>query len=254
MSRFARTHGPFVATDVAHRFTAPVERIEGAIAALAGEERVVLGEFRPEGVQREWCDVNVLRQLRRRSLAVLRKEVEPVEQDAFGRFLPAWHSIPAGASGHGGARRTRSACWPAPRSSRRCSNVTSCRRVWSATARRCSTNCARRVRSSGRVPDRSAPGTAGSGCASRIRSRCSPPGGKAGDELSGPVHEALRTFLAERGASFWGQLREAVPDATDTELLVGLWDLDPYCSTGRSSDRWYAPPSPIPEQDASFGN
>ena len=72
-----------------------VERVEGAIAALADDERIVLGEFRPDGVQREWCDVNVLRQLRRRSLAVLRKEVEPVEQEAFGRFLPNWHGIPA---------------------------------------------------------------------------------------------------------------------------------------------------------------
>ncbi len=95
VGRFARTHGPFLAVDVARRFSAPVERIEGAISALAAEERLVLGEFRPDGVQREWCDVNVLRQLRRRSLAVLRKEVEPVEQDAFARFLPAWHSIPA---------------------------------------------------------------------------------------------------------------------------------------------------------------
>ena len=45
------------------------------------------------GVEREWCDVDVLRRLRRRSLAALRKEVEPAEQAAFGRFLPHWHGI-----------------------------------------------------------------------------------------------------------------------------------------------------------------
>ncbi|MEQ9163900.1 MAG: DEAD/DEAH box helicase, partial [Ilumatobacter fluminis] len=98
VGRFARTHGPFLAADVARRFAAPVERVEGAIAALAADERVVRGEFRPGGVQREWCDVDVLRQLRRRSLAMLRREVEPVEPDALARFLPAWH-------GWGGVRR-----------------------------------------------------------------------------------------------------------------------------------------------------
>ena len=57
------------------------------------------GEFRPEGVQREWCDIDVLRQLRRRSLAALRREVEPVERSAYARFLPAWHGIPADRRG-----------------------------------------------------------------------------------------------------------------------------------------------------------
>ena len=77
------------------RFDAPVERIAGALAALEGEERVVIGEFRPDGVSASSCDVDVLRQLRRRSLASLRREVEPVEQEALARFLPAWHEIPA---------------------------------------------------------------------------------------------------------------------------------------------------------------
>ncbi len=114
VGRFARTHGPFLTTDVARRFGAPIERIEGAITALAADDRLVLGEFRPDGVQREWCDVDVLRQLRRRSLAALRKEVEPVEQDAFGRFLPAWHWHPGRAAGPRSARRL-------DRHARRCS-------------------------------------------------------------------------------------------------------------------------------------
>ena len=95
VGRYARTHGPFLTAEVARRFGAPPERIAGALAALEGEERLVVGEFRPEGVTREFCDVDVLRQLRRRSLAALRKEVEPVEQEAFARFLTAWHNIPA---------------------------------------------------------------------------------------------------------------------------------------------------------------
>ena len=73
----------------------PVERIAGALAALEADGRIVRGEFRPEGVSREYCDADVLRQLRRRSLAALRREVEPVEPAALGRFLPAWHGMPA---------------------------------------------------------------------------------------------------------------------------------------------------------------
>src|SRR6202007_1064727 len=61
--------------------------------ALEADGRVVLGEFRPGGVEREWCDDDVLRQLRRRSLSALRREVEPVEGDALARFLPAWQGV-----------------------------------------------------------------------------------------------------------------------------------------------------------------
>ncbi len=92
VARYARTHGPFHATEIAGRLSIGVDRVERAVAALAERDRVVRGEFRPGGVEREWCDVEVLRQLRRRSLAVLRNEVEPVDQQTFARFLPAWHS------------------------------------------------------------------------------------------------------------------------------------------------------------------
>ena len=61
------------------------------------------GEFRPAGSGSEWCDAEVLRRLRRRSLARLRKEVEPVEPEALGRFLPPG-STSAGAGGRGGLR------------------------------------------------------------------------------------------------------------------------------------------------------
>ena len=66
--------------------------------ALERADRLVRGELRPGGVEREWCDPDVLRRLRRASLAALRKEVEPAEQAALGRFLPAWHGIDRRAS------------------------------------------------------------------------------------------------------------------------------------------------------------
>ena len=224
VGRFARTHGPFLVSDVARRFGAPTERIEGAIAALAGDERLVLGEFRLDGVQREWCDVNVLRQLRRRSLAVLRKEVEPVEQDAFGRFLPAWHSIPAERRGLEALVDSIGMLAGAPLVASMLERDVLPSRVLGYRATMLDELCA-----SGEVVWTGA-GAIGSRDG-RVRLCFADqigllaPGWETGDEPAGDVHEAVRAFLAERGASFWGQLREAAPDATDTELLVALWDL-----------------------------
>src|SRR5205814_9193383 len=59
------------------------------------------GEFRPDGSEREWCDPEVLRSLRQRSLAALRKQVEPVEAEALARFLPAWQGVGSQARGVG---------------------------------------------------------------------------------------------------------------------------------------------------------
>jgi ATP-dependent Lhr-like helicase len=88
--RFARGHGPFTTAEVNDRFGRDVEPI---LQGLERQEKLVRGELRPGGSEREWCDPDVLRRLRRASLAALRKEVEPAEQAAFGRFVPHWHGI-----------------------------------------------------------------------------------------------------------------------------------------------------------------
>ncbi len=93
VARYARTHGPFTTEQCAQRFDAPNERVDAALQRLSALGRVVAGEFRPQGNSREWCDDGVLRQLRRRSLAALRKEVEPVDPTVYARFLPAWQGI-----------------------------------------------------------------------------------------------------------------------------------------------------------------
>lgn len=93
VSRFARTHGPFVTADVAERFGLGTAIVHDALRRLAHDRRVVDGEFRPHAHGSEWCDAEVLRRLRRMSLAALRHEVEPVDTVTFARFLPDWQHI-----------------------------------------------------------------------------------------------------------------------------------------------------------------
>ncbi len=93
LRRFAKSHGPFTTGDVASRFALEADALEAELLVLEREEQIVRGELRPGGSEREWCDADVLRRIRRATLAVLRREVEPAEQAAFGRFLPSWHGI-----------------------------------------------------------------------------------------------------------------------------------------------------------------
>jgi len=93
VGRYARSHGPFTVADVSTRLGLGPAVVRQTLARLAAQGRVLEGEFRPAGSGSEWCDAEVLRRLRRRSLAALRKEVEPVEPAALGRFLPAWQNV-----------------------------------------------------------------------------------------------------------------------------------------------------------------
>jgi ATP-dependent Lhr-like helicase len=133
VSRYARTHGPFTAAEAAARLGLGVAVVTTALKRLAADGRVVEGEFRPHAVEpaapdlpavdaaapeaeqpaaptpeaqnhlpvSEWCDAEVLRKLRRRSLAALRAEVEPVDASAYGRFLPAWQHVRTPGGGRG---------------------------------------------------------------------------------------------------------------------------------------------------------
>jgi ATP-dependent Lhr-like helicase len=226
--RFARTHGPFLSDDVARRFGLPIDRVTGGLVALEHDDRIVRGEFRPEGHQREWCDVEVLRQLRRRSLATLRREVEPVEQDALARFLPAWHDIQplTGGSRRGldalvetlgvlqGAALVASSLetdvLPARLSPYRSTDLdelcTSGEVVWVGAGAIGAGDGRVRLFFSDQMP--------------LLASAFEHP-----EPPSGDIHQAIRTQLQQGGASFWGQLRAATPGATEAELLAALWDL-----------------------------
>ncbi|HEU5341858.1 MAG TPA: DEAD/DEAH box helicase [Edaphobacter sp.] len=93
LRRFARTHGPFASHEAAARFGLGAERVEAVLHRLAQSSRVVEGGFRPGGVHREWCDIDVLRTVRRKSLALLRKEVEPLEQRTLARLVARWQGV-----------------------------------------------------------------------------------------------------------------------------------------------------------------
>jgi ATP-dependent helicase Lhr and Lhr-like helicase len=104
VSRYARTHGPFTTDQAAGRLGLGPAVVRHTLQRLAAQGRVLDGEFRPSGSGSEWCDSEVLRSLRRRSLARLRKEVEPVPPGALGRFLPAWQHIASTGSTTRGLR------------------------------------------------------------------------------------------------------------------------------------------------------
>jgi ATP-dependent Lhr-like helicase len=105
ISRYARTHGPFTAADLATMFGLGVAVVLPVLQRLSVSGRVVSGEFRPGSSGSEWCDADVMRRLRRRSVAALRREVEPVPPQTLGAFLPAWQHIGGRLRGADGVLR-----------------------------------------------------------------------------------------------------------------------------------------------------
>jgi ATP-dependent helicase Lhr and Lhr-like helicase len=228
VARYARTHGPFHADAVARRLGSTTDRVTGALRALDTEGKVVCGEFRPGGVEREWCDNDVLRQLRRRSLAALRREVEPVEPAAFARFLPAWQGVePSGSvarRGVDGVVEALSVLQGAAIPASVLDSDVLAARVAGYRAADLDALC-----TSGDVVWIGSGGIGASDGRVRLffRDRLAALAGgvESGDRPTGAVHDSLRIRLAERGASFWLDLVAAAPSAPEAEVLAALWDL-----------------------------
>ena len=91
--RYARTHGPFTTTEFAGRYGLGRATAETLLKELSAAGRLLEGEFRPGGSGREWCDPDVLQSVRRRSLAKLRRQVEPVEPPVLGRLITSWQGV-----------------------------------------------------------------------------------------------------------------------------------------------------------------
>ncbi|MCU1369753.1 MAG: putative ATP-dependent helicase [Ilumatobacteraceae bacterium] len=226
--RYGRTHGPFLDRDAAARLGIDAARVRPVLDTLVADGRLVRGEFRPGGAEREWCDPEVLRQLRRRSLAVLRAEVEPVDGAALGRFLPAWQGVGLPRRGVDGlvevlgvlagasipASVLEADVLPARMADYRPSDLdalcTAGDLVWLGASPLGSTD--------GRVR-----------LVFRDQVDLLVPEPDPEDRPEGPVHDALRAHLAARGASFWAELvgaaAAAEADYDEATVLAALWDL-----------------------------
>src|SRR5439155_3115452 len=225
VARFARTHAPFVTDDVAARLGIGADRARRSLEALEQSGRVLRGEFRPGGLEREWCEPDVLRRIRRRSLAALRKEVEPVDGAAFARFLAGWQ----------GADRPRGSVDALPEAIARLQGHAVPASILETDV------LPARVRGF-RPPDLDAltaggdlvwigAGPLGDGdgrVTLLFRDQASlllPAARAAEDRPEGPMHEALRAHLAARGASFWPDLVAAAGTADEPLVLRALWPL-----------------------------
>jgi ATP-dependent Lhr-like helicase len=225
LARYARTHAPFPSTDAADRFGVAVDRARGALERLAEDGRVVLGEFRPSGLEREWCDTGVLRRVRRRSLAALRREVEPVEAAVFGRFLPAWQGT---VRPRGGADALVEAIARLQGTAIPASILES--DVLPARVRGFRPADLDALAASGDLVwiGAGALGDDDGRVSMLFRDQAASlgPDPVAPDARpAGPVHEAIRAHLETRGASFWPDLVRAAGTAEEAVVLGALWDL-----------------------------
>ena len=221
--RYARTHAPFVARDPASRWGLPAALVHDTLRRLEAQNQILSGEFRPGGVEREWCDPDVLRSLRRRSLARLRKEVEPVPGVALARFLPAWHGVGSEA---GSLDRLLEVVaqlegvflpWSIYE-----------RDVLPARVRGYQTRQLDELCASGELVwvGRGSIGADDGRVALFRRDRLALLAPTSPEEPpSDAIHDRIRQHLAARGASFFREIVSAVGGPTDATVLDGLWDL-----------------------------
>jgi len=223
VARYSRTHGPFTTAAVATRLGLGVGPVLTALQSLETSGKLVQGEFRPGGSGHEWCDSGVLRQLRQRSLARLRQEVEPVEADALGRFYCEWQDVCTPRRGpealFEAIEHLQGAALPA-------SDLES--RILPARLESYEPHDLDMLMASGSVlwvgvePIGEHDGRVALFLAEHAALLLPP---RAGGAPDGPLHNALRAHLAQRGASFFAQLLQACGGGLQSEVQDALWDL-----------------------------
>jgi len=226
--RYARTHGPFLSRDIARRFGLRPAQIEPVLQILANEGALVRGELRPGGVEVDWCDAEVLRRLKRRTLARLRDAVAPVDAGTLAMFLPQWHEL---GSERQGLQRLLEVVhqleglelpWSALHGS-----------ILPARVADFNLDMLDMLAATGQVVwvGRSPLGARDGRIALYLREHVrellpAPPSEELPDE---PVHAAILAHLAARGASFLFELEDAVRRETDqldsAAFKQALWDL-----------------------------
>ncbi len=222
--RYARTHGPFPTQQLAERYGVDPSP---ALRELESEGALVRGELLPGGTEREWCDSEVLRRVRRASLARLRKEVEAADTRELARFLPSWQNVDAFRRAGAGLDRLREALVPLQ-------GVALTPKVWEADVlpRRLgaySPSWLDELCTSGELV------WIGAGALGRndgrvalyfredVRLAGPPPGNAKLEAAGGEVHEAIRERLAA-GPSFWLDLLADLEHPAE-DIHNALWDL-----------------------------
>jgi ATP-dependent Lhr-like helicase len=226
VGRYARTHGPFTAAEVAARLGLGVAVAHQTLVRLAGQGRVLEGEFRPAGVGTEWCDAEVLRKLRRRSLARLRHEVEPVEPQALGRFLPAWQGV---SSSGGRALRGPGGVLAVVEQLAGCAVPASALESLVLPSRVVDYQAAflDELTATGEVLWAGHGGLGGADGWVSLHPADSAPLTlpEPGDLEIGPEHQAVLDALAGGGAFFFRQLGQQLSSTDDARLAAVVWDL-----------------------------
>ena len=222
IGRYARTHGPFTVLAVAERLGLGTAVALDTLRRLAQQRRVVEGEFRPGSSGSEWCDVEVLRRLRGRSLAALRHEVEPVDAETLGRFLPAWQHVAEPLRGVDGVVQAidQLAGVALPASAWESLVLPSRVRDYSPVMLDELTASGEVLWSGGGM----LPGSDGWVSLHLAESAPLTLAEPAGDETTELQREILAS-LAGGGAYFFRQLATAVKSTDDRELLGALWEL-----------------------------
>jgi len=228
--RFARTHGPLTAMECATRFGLAVTRVEVLLEALVASGRVAEGGFRPGGVHREWCDVEVLRTIRRRSLARLRKEVEPVARRVLVRLITRWQGVVQPRKGLDALldaiESLQGAALPASILE---TEILPARIAGYKTADLDTLIAAGEVTWVGLEPLGERDGRVGLYLAEKLAALWRPQGTgirEQGAELNADGREEkIVEFLRERGASFFQQIHEDVGGGYPGETLDALWGL-----------------------------
>jgi ATP-dependent Lhr-like helicase len=221
--RFARSHGPFTTESLRARYG--VDPLP-ALRELERDGELVRGELRPGGTEREWCDTDVLRRLRRASLAALRREVQPVEQRTLARFLPEWQGVDRSPPGGAGLDRLREVLIPLQGLA--LTPETWERDVLPRRVGAYSTTWLDELCASGEVV------WIGAGALGRSSGRVAlyfrdevgwlGPPTLRGERPDGELHERIRERL-RAGACFWSDLLVDVADVDGKELQEALWDL-----------------------------
>jgi ATP-dependent Lhr-like helicase len=221
--RYAATHGPFTTAQLAERYDVDPG---STLRELERSGEIVRGELLPGGTQREWCDADVLRRLRRASLARLRHEVEATDRRELARFVPSWQNVDVHGRTGAGADRLREALVPlqgvalTPKTWER--DVLP-RRLGAYSPAWLDALC-----TSGELvwigagPLGKNDGRVALYFREDVRLAGPPPGNVKLERHEGKIHDAIRERLAQ-GPCFWLDLLEL--DGSAEELHEALWDL-----------------------------